>query len=108
MKALLKEDIKGPGRRFANLTHFIPQEYRFAEVDPKVTMVFLGDVMSGGDSRYVSREGYEMHLYPGPQQMAFARELLKRWDAVIGHHLAGTPLGAEGPGNTHAAFVSRR
>lgn len=55
MKALLKEDIKGSGRRFANLTHFIPQEYHFAEVDPKVTMVFLGDVMPGGDSRYVSR-----------------------------------------------------
>jgi hypothetical protein len=30
--------------------------------------------------------GYEMQLYPRPEQVTLARSLLQTWDAVIGHH----------------------
>ena len=30
--------------------------------------------------------GYEMQLYPNPHQIVTARDLLKRWDMLIGHH----------------------
>jgi poly-gamma-glutamate capsule biosynthesis protein CapA/YwtB (metallophosphatase superfamily) len=34
--------------------------------------------------------GYELHLYPTPRQTECARELLRVWDMIIGHH-AHTP-----------------
>jgi len=30
--------------------------------------------------------GYELYLYPHPNQIAVAKKLLEQWDALIGHH----------------------
>lgn len=30
--------------------------------------------------------GYELHLYPNPNQIALAEQLLRQYDALIGHH----------------------
>ena len=30
--------------------------------------------------------GYEMQLYPNPEQIAFGKELLSKWDMIVGHH----------------------
>ncbi len=30
--------------------------------------------------------GYEMQLYPDPEQIALGRKLLEKWDLIVGHH----------------------
>lgn len=30
--------------------------------------------------------GYENQLYPGPEQIEYGRELLEKWDMILGHH----------------------
>lgn len=49
----------------------------------------LGDAHPDPEANFnilVYHWGYELHLYPNPKQIALAADLLKKYDALIGHH----------------------
>ena len=47
----IKNNLFGPSKKFRKLIDFIPQIYKLNKVSPKISLIFIGDIMKMGKRR---------------------------------------------------------